>query len=303
MSPVPPIKRPRLNNRSRGQVMVIFVAAILTFVGLCAIVVDVSWYWANTLRAQRAADAAALAGAVYLPADSGVPAFAEAQKAAVRNGYTNGVGGVKVTPFVDADDPRQLDVRVEGQVQSFFAQALRHQGMAGLAHRRGRLHPARPDGQPGRLLRRRRLLDERRDDLDPRTSGRAPIPGLNTATTAPGTARGRPRAGRCRIAVRDDDPSGNDQNRPTRSPRPTVPPSAVGEFGLTSQLAAQPDGHPDVNGFRVFLDDMFLSENCSSTRRIYVAAVVGRRGTTGRRPRRRTTRTTPTRTSTRTRQH
>ena len=67
--------------------MVIFVAAILTFVGLCAIVVDVSWYWANTLRVQRAADAAALAGAVYLPIDSG-SAFAEAKQAAVRNGYT-----------------------------------------------------------------------------------------------------------------------------------------------------------------------------------------------------------------------
>ena len=162
MSPVPPIKRPRLNNRSRGQVMVIFVAAILTFVGLCAIVVDVSWYWANTLRAQRAADAAALAGAVYLPVDSG-SAFAEAQKAAVRNGYTNGVGGVKVIPFVDADDPRQLDVRVEGHGPVVLRAGLRNQGMAGLAHRRGRLHPARPDGQPGRLLRRRRLLDERDD--------------------------------------------------------------------------------------------------------------------------------------------
>ena len=45
-------------------------------------------------------------------------------EAAVRNGYTNGAGGVKVTPFVDPDDPRQLDVRVEGQVQSFFAQVF-----------------------------------------------------------------------------------------------------------------------------------------------------------------------------------
>ncbi len=36
---------------------------------LLAVVLDVSWYWANTLRVQRAADAAALAGAVYLPDD------------------------------------------------------------------------------------------------------------------------------------------------------------------------------------------------------------------------------------------
>ena len=38
--------------------------SIIVFVGLCAIVIDVSWYWANSLRMQRAADAAALAGVV-----------------------------------------------------------------------------------------------------------------------------------------------------------------------------------------------------------------------------------------------
>ncbi len=113
--------------RSRGQVAVIFAGAILTFVGLCAVVVDVSWYWANTLRVQRAADAAALAGAIFLPASTNNgtgQAFNEAIAAAKRNGYANGVGGVTVTPSVDADDPRQLDVKITGTVGSFFAHAL-----------------------------------------------------------------------------------------------------------------------------------------------------------------------------------
>ena len=51
--------RPRA---SRAQVLVIFAMSALVFVGMCAVVVDVAWYWANTLRVQRAADAAALAG-------------------------------------------------------------------------------------------------------------------------------------------------------------------------------------------------------------------------------------------------
>ena len=45
----------------------IFALSAFVFVGMCAVVVDVAWYWANTLRVQRAADAAALAGAVLLP--------------------------------------------------------------------------------------------------------------------------------------------------------------------------------------------------------------------------------------------
>ena len=53
--------------RERGQIVVIFALSIIVFVGLAAVVIDVSWYWANTLRMQRAADAAALAGVVYLP--------------------------------------------------------------------------------------------------------------------------------------------------------------------------------------------------------------------------------------------
>ncbi|HEX7472339.1 MAG TPA: pilus assembly protein TadG-related protein, partial [Candidatus Limnocylindrales bacterium] len=49
---------PAARRRSRGQVIVIFAGAMLAFMGLMAIVIDVSWYWANTLRVQRAADAA-----------------------------------------------------------------------------------------------------------------------------------------------------------------------------------------------------------------------------------------------------
>ena len=51
----------RRRRASRGQVLVIFAGGLIALLSLSAVVIDVSWYWANTLRVQRAADAAALA--------------------------------------------------------------------------------------------------------------------------------------------------------------------------------------------------------------------------------------------------
>ena len=48
-------------------IVVIFAAAIVAIIAMCGVVVDVAWYWTNNLRMQRAADAAALAGVVWLP--------------------------------------------------------------------------------------------------------------------------------------------------------------------------------------------------------------------------------------------
>ncbi|MBF6604318.1 MAG: hypothetical protein IVW53_01870 [Chloroflexi bacterium] len=108
----------RHRPRSRGQVIVMFAGGLIFFIGLMAIVVDISWYWANTLRVQRAADAAALAGAVYLPGDvSSAKSYAIAE--ATKNGYTTG-GGIAVTPAQDTLDPRQLDVTVSAPVGTFF---------------------------------------------------------------------------------------------------------------------------------------------------------------------------------------
>jgi hypothetical protein len=108
--------------RQNGQILVIFAGAIITLIGIVAVVVDVSWYWANSLRVQRTADAAALAGAIYLPGST-VNAYSYAKIEATKNGYTTG-GGVTVTPIQDSlnggTDPRQLDVTVSAPVQTFF---------------------------------------------------------------------------------------------------------------------------------------------------------------------------------------
>ena len=119
--PRPASANPR-RARPRGQVLVIFAGAIIALIGIVAIVVDVSWYWANSLRVQRAADAAALAGAVYLPGNT-TNAYSFARIEATKNGYTAG-GGTIVTPLQDTanggTDPRQLDVTVSAPVGTFF---------------------------------------------------------------------------------------------------------------------------------------------------------------------------------------
>jgi len=119
-----PTDRPgsRARGRSRGQVAVMFALSITLFVALCAIVVDISFYWVATLRVQRAADAAALAGAVYLPGDT-TTAYSVARTSATENGYPDG-GDVTVTPVQDAGDPRQLDVTISANVPAFFARVV-----------------------------------------------------------------------------------------------------------------------------------------------------------------------------------
>ena len=104
----------------RGQVAVIFAGAIFLFVLLAAAVIDISWYWTNNLRMQRAADAASLAGVVYLPGN--VPgAYNAARAEATKNGYTSGVNGITVTPLQDPSNPRRLRVTIAGPVNTYFA--------------------------------------------------------------------------------------------------------------------------------------------------------------------------------------
>jgi hypothetical protein len=99
--------------------LVIFVFSIFVLVGFTSIVVDIAWYWANELKVQRASDAAALAGVVYLPGDIAT-AVSTANAIAAENGYTAGTGGVTVTPVQDVTNDRQLDVTVSAPVQTFF---------------------------------------------------------------------------------------------------------------------------------------------------------------------------------------
>jgi hypothetical protein len=114
---------------SRGQVLVIFSGIFVVLLLISALVIDLAWLWNNSLRIQRTADAAALAGVVNLPTNfsgnNGGPASCKnaltcALTEAGRNGYLSGSGGVTVTPTQDGTNPRRLNVKVTAPVQTFF---------------------------------------------------------------------------------------------------------------------------------------------------------------------------------------
>ncbi len=107
----------------RGQVLVIFAGTFVILLLMAALVIDLAWLWTNSLRIQRAADAAALAGVVHLPDDlSG--AYSAAYDAATRNGYINGAPDVTVTPTQDAASQRRLDVQITAPVHTFFLKLI-----------------------------------------------------------------------------------------------------------------------------------------------------------------------------------
>jgi Flp pilus assembly protein TadG len=106
-----------------GQVLPIFAVMSVVLLGAAALITDVGWMWANQQRMQRAADAGALAGAIYLPGNPSL-AFSTARAETAKNGFTNGVGGVVVTPRRDAGDPRKLLVDIDAPVGTYFARVF-----------------------------------------------------------------------------------------------------------------------------------------------------------------------------------
>src|SRR4051812_35298065 len=122
--PSPAHRRGRRRTRTgeRGQMLALFALMLFVIIGAIAIVVDISWVWTSGLRVQRAADAAALAGVIYLPGAPG-SAYTVARAEATKNGYT-GSAGTTVTPVQDGANPRRLQVTISTQVPSFFARII-----------------------------------------------------------------------------------------------------------------------------------------------------------------------------------
>ncbi|MDP9468731.1 MAG: Tad domain-containing protein, partial [Chloroflexota bacterium] len=117
------VSRPNARSQApRGQVLVIFAGTFVVLLLMSALVIDLAWLWNNSLRIQRTADAAALAGVVHLPNDV-TSARNAADKEATRNGfdgYPVPLNGVTVTPTQDAQNPRRLNVKVTAPVKTFF---------------------------------------------------------------------------------------------------------------------------------------------------------------------------------------
>ncbi len=94
--------------------MAILTPILLAIVGLA---VDASYYTYRGIQAQRSADAAALAGVVFLP-DDPTGAFGEAGRLLDRNGFT----GTRLIALGARQN--QLKVMVTEQIPSFFARIV-----------------------------------------------------------------------------------------------------------------------------------------------------------------------------------
>ena len=103
-----------------GQSLVIIALMLTMLLGFTGLVIDVGWFEVNLVRVQRAADAAALAGVVYLPGSPSTGSTA-AKAEATRNGYTDTVGGVTVTATPDPGNSKVMLTSVSAPVNTFFA--------------------------------------------------------------------------------------------------------------------------------------------------------------------------------------
>jgi Flp pilus assembly protein TadG len=117
-----PTSRRRRADGDGGYIMACTALFIAALVIMASFAVDVSSWYGQTTQIQRAADAAALAGVVYMPDFTQATTAANASLA--KNGYTNGVGGIVVSIAAVPGLPRQLAVTVtDTDVPQYFSQA------------------------------------------------------------------------------------------------------------------------------------------------------------------------------------
>ncbi len=156
------LRRLSSGARASGQIVVMFAGATVLFILLCGVVVDLAYFWVGSLQAQRAADAAALAGAVYLPGDTST-ACSTARAAATANGFTPTAqtgclppagstctisGKVGLCPVQDSTDPRQLDVTLSTSVGTFFSRVVGISSFPVTVHSKGVYVLPVPMGSP-----------------------------------------------------------------------------------------------------------------------------------------------------------
>lgn len=112
----------RVQNDESGLALVWMSLFLMVLIGFAALAVDIGHGYQVAQRAQNAADAAALAGTIYLPGDLPT-AQGTAMSVAASNGFTNGSNGVTVTA-VRSTAVSQLQVTVTQDVKTWFAKAI-----------------------------------------------------------------------------------------------------------------------------------------------------------------------------------
>ncbi len=111
----------KAKSKESGAAMVLVAMSMVVLLGMAAFGTDLAWFYLNASRVQRAADAGALGGVVWLPSQSGT-AITTARAIAKQNGYDDTLLLQDVTPAVVSGESNQLQVTVRDTVPTFFAQ-------------------------------------------------------------------------------------------------------------------------------------------------------------------------------------
>lgn len=121
MSDVEPSTEACEPEREAGVVLVWFALLLFALIAITALCVDIGLWYVEAVHVQKAADSAALAGAVHLPS-SPTNAAATAKDTAAKNSYTDGAasGNVSVVATQVATQPNQLQVSVTKTFQGIF---------------------------------------------------------------------------------------------------------------------------------------------------------------------------------------
>jgi hypothetical protein len=107
-----------LGVKQAGQIIVIFALMLTVLIGLVGLAVDVTFAWRSGLQIQRAADAAAMAGVVYLPGNL-TAGQTEAKLVAQENGYSSTNGATINANYAPGDD-RKMQVTITASAPTFF---------------------------------------------------------------------------------------------------------------------------------------------------------------------------------------
>jgi len=110
--------RARRNDDERGFVLIFFTLALVLLLAIAGLAVDFTNWQLQGARIQRTADAAALAGAVFMPDDFNT-ASQKAIQIAATNGYSSGVVPARVPGH-----PDQLQVTITVSVPTYFTRVL-----------------------------------------------------------------------------------------------------------------------------------------------------------------------------------
>ncbi|HLI79649.1 MAG TPA: pilus assembly protein TadG-related protein [Candidatus Binataceae bacterium] len=108
-----------MNRCSRGQTLVIFALIIPALLGAIALGTDVSVFYFNWMQLQKASDAAAIAGANYLPDNPST-----AQTAATQLALSNGIKSSEIVSTSVAADDLSISIKLQRNVPYYFARVL-----------------------------------------------------------------------------------------------------------------------------------------------------------------------------------